>query len=119
MIDSFITKNGLELDSPKEGDIVTVLIKPPTQKAPAKVGAPLIGILGDYDRPPEHENIHNYRTNHIWQVLAVNGSHAVLKPVFGWLVKEGRPEIWVINQYRWFDASKLFEILSGGEGSAR
>lgn len=113
MTDNFISKDGLELDTPREGDIVTVLIKPPSQKAPARIGSPMIGIMGGREPPPDHENINHYRVNRIWRVVAVNGSHAVVEPVYGCHLKERKREIWVVAQHRWFDASKLFEMLSG------
>lgn len=111
-----ITSEGLELDAPSPGDIVTVLIRPPSVKAPAPTAHPLSALFGEMCRErPEHENIYHYRHTSIWSVLATNGGQAVVKALTGYDKDQRHPEIWTIKDHRWFDASSLWAAMQEHE----
>ena len=107
-----LTQSELELDTPSPGDIVTVRIRPP--KAAHKALAGLIEPLGRGLSPPNHENINHYRHTAIWEVLAVNGAHAVVRARTGYGVGH-EAEIWPIAMHRWFEAGELLAAVLGAE----
>lgn len=109
MSDITLGKCGLELDAPSPGDIVTVLIRPPSVKSPAPAGPSLYNGLFGHREWAEHENPQHYRINAIWRVDAVNGAQAVVTALTGHAV--GRREVWSIRHHRWFDASELWAAL--------
>ncbi len=113
----YISARGLRIDVPEVGDIVTVKIKPPSgAKVSAHTRPTLLDMIGGgSNERPEHENIHHYRINAIWEVVAVNGGHTVVRPVWTAYGRESRAELWVTAHHEWYDASDLYAALKLAE----
>lgn len=111
-----LSPRGLELEAPQPGDIVTVLIRPPSTKAMATAEGwrprlSLFGGLGFESEWAEHENPQHYRVTRIWRVVAVNGAQAVVQALTGYDAWKGKRETWPIARHRWFDATELWRAM--------
>lgn len=103
-----ITPEGLELDAPSPGDIVTVRIRPPKV---LPQGRPQPGLMFGTHDWWEWENPQHYRHTTIWRVVAVNGGQAVVEAASK--QRDTGREVWPIALHRWFEASTLLEAMEG------
>lgn len=107
----FGSAQGLRLDAPSPGDIVTVRVKRrPTKPIPrGDFGLLVLGSESDEADNPQH-----YRMTNIWRVIATNGGQAVVEALQGY--NKGRREMWPIGLHEWFEAGELWDAMNEAQG---